>query len=133
MLAYVTLGTNDLEAAGRFYDAALAPLGYVRLATKAREIGYGRPVAPGENATIPLWITLPFNGQAATFGNGVDVALNAPSRAAVDAFHAAAMARGGQDEGAPGVRPAYGPHFYTAYLRDPSGNKLNAVFNPPAG
>lgn len=133
MLTYVTLGSNDLEASGRFYDAVLAPLGYVRLATKAHEIGYGRPAAPGEQAKIPLWITLPFNGQAATFGNGVDVALDAPSRAAVDAFHAAAMACGGRDEGAPGLRPAYGPHFYTAYLRDLTGNKLNAVFNPPAG
>lgn len=131
MIAYITLGTNDLDAAGRFYDAVLAPLGYRRLATQAREIGYGAEPKPGEAAIIPLWITLPFDGRPATFGNGVDVAFTAPSRAAIDAFHATALALGAKDEGAPGLRPAYGPHFYTAYLRDLDGNKLNAVYKQP--
>lgn len=133
MIAYITLGTNDLEAAGHFYDAVLAPLGYSRLATQGHEIGYGTTPAPGEAANIPLWITRPFDGRAATAGNGVDVAFTAPSRAAIDAFHAAALALGGKDEGAPGLRPAYGPYFYTAYLRDLDGNKLNAVFRLPPG
>ena len=131
MINYVTLGANDLERAGRFYDSLLIPLGYGRLATYAQEIGYGSPPQPGAAATIPLWITRPFDGQKATFGNGVDVAFAAPSRAAVDDFYAAAMSAGGQDEGAPGLRTAYGPNFYTAYVRDLDGNKLNAVFNQP--
>jgi catechol 2,3-dioxygenase-like lactoylglutathione lyase family enzyme len=131
MIAYITLGTNDLEAAGHFYDAVLAPLGYCRLATRDHEIGYGTAPSPDEAVNIPLWIMRPFDGRAATAGNGVDVAFTATSRAAIDAFHAAALALGGKDEGAPGLRPAYGPHFYTAYLRDLDGNKLNAVFNQP--
>jgi catechol 2,3-dioxygenase-like lactoylglutathione lyase family enzyme len=133
MICYLTLGTNQLDAAGRFYDAVLAPLGYVRLRTLATEVGYGPPVRPGEKPVCRLWITLPFDGQPATFGNGVDLALDAPSRSAVDAFHAAALAMGGRDEGGPGLRPHYGPHFYTAYVRDLDGNKLNAVFNQPPG
>jgi catechol 2,3-dioxygenase-like lactoylglutathione lyase family enzyme len=73
-----------------------------------------------------LWITLPFDGNPATNGNGSMPALVAPSQDAVRAFHAAALAHGGTDEGAPGLRP-YGPAFFAAYVRDPDGNKLSAV------
>lgn len=119
---YLTLGTNDLSRATRFYDAALAPLGLVRRATEATEIGYA---LPGDRRAR-LWITLPFDGKPATVGNGSMPALLAPSAEAVKAFHAAALAHGGRDEGAPGLRP-YGPAFYAAYVRDPDGNKLSAV------
>jgi catechol 2,3-dioxygenase-like lactoylglutathione lyase family enzyme len=132
MIRYVTLGADDLDAAARFYDAALAPLGLVRLVTRDNEIGYGRRAADGEPGTSRLWILRPFDGGRASFGNGVDVAFDAPSRAAVDAFHAGALLAGGTDEGAPGLRPNYSPTFYTAYVRDPVGNKLNAVFDGPA-
>jgi catechol 2,3-dioxygenase-like lactoylglutathione lyase family enzyme len=128
MLAYITIGTNDLERAGRFYDAALAPLGFGRLKTSAHEIGYGSPQGDAAVSPPSLWILIPFNGLPATWGIGVDVALRATSRAAVDRFHAAALAHGGLDEGAPGLRPQYHATFYTAYVRDPDGNKLNAVF-----
>lgn len=124
MLAYVTVGSNDLAAAGAFYDAVLATLGYVRITDAGHEIGYG---SPGGKSFF--WVLTPFNRQKATFGNGVDVAFDAPSRAAVDAFHAAALAHGGTDEGGPGLRSGYGPTFYTAYVRDLDGNKLNAVFD----
>lgn len=126
MLRYVTLGSSDLGRSARFYDAVLAPLGYSRLVTSARELGYGTPGAPAE-----LWVLTPFNGEPATHGNGTDVAFDAPSHAAIDAFHAAALAHGGSDEGGPGLRPHYTPTFYTAYVRDPDGNKLNAVFDAP--
>ncbi|WP_374642033.1 VOC family protein [Tabrizicola sp.] len=119
---YLTLGTGDLPRATRFYDAALAPLGLVRRATEQTEVGYGLP----GDVTTRLWITLPFDGRPATPGNGTMPALLAPSRAAVEAFHAAALAHGGSDEGAPGLRP-YGPGFFAAYVRDPDGNKLSAV------
>ena len=131
MFKYVTLGSNDLAASGRFYDAALAPLGVNRLVTKDEELGYGLPPKPGEKRKCWLYVLQPFNGQAASHGNGVDIAFEAPSREAIDAFHAAAMAHGGTDEGAPGLRAHYMPSFYTAYVRDPFGNKINAVFDKP--
>lgn len=123
---YITLGTNDLDRAARFYDAALAPLGLIRRATEETEVGYGLP----EDRRTRLWITLPFDGKPATIGNGSMPALVAPSPQAVRDFHAAALAHGGSDEGAPGLRP-YGPAFFAAYVRDPDGNKLSAVHQGP--
>jgi catechol 2,3-dioxygenase-like lactoylglutathione lyase family enzyme len=119
---YLTLGTNDLTRAARFYDATLAPLGLIRRATEDTELGYGLP----DDRRTRLWITVPYDGQPATNGNGTMPAFVAPSRQAVDAFHKAALAASGTDEGAPGLRP-YGPGFYAAYVRDPDGNKLSAV------
>jgi catechol 2,3-dioxygenase-like lactoylglutathione lyase family enzyme len=120
---YLTLGTNDVARAARFYDAALAPLGLIRRATYDEEVGYG---LEGDSRTR-LWITKPFDGNPASVGNGTMPALVAPDPAAVDAFYKAALAAGGSDEGAPGLRP-YGPAFYAAYVRDPDGNKLSAVY-----
>jgi len=122
MLLYITLGSNDLSRAKIFYDAALAPLGMVRRVTEAVEIGYG---APADSRTR-LWVVTPYDEKPATIGNGSMVALEADSRATVDAFYEAAMANGGTDEGKPGLRP-YHADFYAAYVRDPDGNKLSAV------
>jgi catechol 2,3-dioxygenase-like lactoylglutathione lyase family enzyme len=122
MLLYLTLGTNDLPRAAAFYDAVMPTLGLMRRATEPDEVGYGLP-AP---ARIMLWVTRPYDKGRATVGNGSMPAFTARDRAAVDAFHAAGLATGGQDEGAPGLRP-HGPHFYACYLRDPDGNKLSAV------
>jgi catechol 2,3-dioxygenase-like lactoylglutathione lyase family enzyme len=124
---YLTLGTNDVARAGRFYDAALAPLGFLRRDTEDTEVGYGFP----DDRRTRLWITAPYNGNPATTGNGTMLALAAPSQRAVQDFHAAALANGGTDEGAPGLRP-YGPAFYAAYVRDPDGNKLSAVHEGPS-
>jgi len=124
---YLTLGTNDLACAGRFYDATLAPLGLIRRATEPTELGYGLP----SDHRTRLWITLPFDGRPATFGNGTMPALVAPDQEAVIAFHKAALAHGGTDEGAPGLRP-FGPAFFAAYVRDPDGNKLSAVHEASA-
>lgn len=125
MFSYMVLGTNDLRRAVAFYDAALAPLGHVRVPEVDPD---GRSAAWGVDDPGPhLWVTLPFDGNPAGVGNGVMVSFLADSRAAVDAFHAAAKSAGGTDEGAPGLRPQYGAHFYAAYLRDPDGNKINAV------
>ncbi len=124
MFSYVSLGTADIARARIFYDAALAPLGHGRIP------GYGDANSEAWGLDDPgphLWLTAPFDGGPASAGNGTMVSLLAPSRAAVDAFHAAALAHGGSDEGAPGLRPQYGPQFYAAYVRDPDGNKLNAV------
>ena len=125
LFSYMVLGTNDLDRAIAFYDAALAPLGHRRIPEYDPD---GRSAAWGIDDPGPhLWVTLPFDGRPASVGNGVMVAFLAATDAQVDAFHAAALANGGTDQGAPGLRPQYGPHFYAAYLRDPDGNKINAV------
>jgi catechol 2,3-dioxygenase-like lactoylglutathione lyase family enzyme len=125
MFSYLCLGTNDLARARRFWDAVLAPLGQGRVA------GYDDATSSAWGLADPgphLWVTEPFDGQPASVGNGVMVSLLATSRNAVNAFHAHGLTHGGTDEGAPGLRPQYGPGFYAAYLRDPDGNKVNAVF-----
>jgi catechol 2,3-dioxygenase-like lactoylglutathione lyase family enzyme len=125
MFSYVSLGTADIARAIRFYDAVMAPLGHQRVPDYDPA---GHSAAWGLDDPGPhLWLTQPFDGKPASVGNGTMVSLLAPNRAAVDAFHAAALAHGGRDEGAPGPRPEYGAHFYAGYVRDPDGNKLNAV------
>lgn len=126
MLLYATVGSNDLARAGRFYDSVLSPLGYRRQKEAPGEIGY----ASDDDVRCRFRIVEPFNREPATFGNGVTIALLAPTRAAVDAFHAAALAGGGMDEGAPGLRPFHAT-FYAAFVRDHDGNKLAAVCETP--
>lgn len=126
MLLYTTVGTNDLERAGRFYDAILPLIGYGRQKEAQGEIGYG---ADGD-VRCRFWVVEPFNREPATYGNGAAIAFEAPDRASVDAFHAAALAAGGTDEGAPGLRPFHAS-FYAAFVRDPDGNKLVAVCEKP--
>lgn len=126
MLLYVTLGTNDVARAKAFYDAALAPLGMVRSYEDENEVGYGDQPPPSAGRQRHLFITKPYLKAPATWGNGTMVALVAKSRQAVRDFHAAALANGGIDDGAPGLRP-YHASFYACYVRDPDGNKLSAV------
>jgi catechol 2,3-dioxygenase-like lactoylglutathione lyase family enzyme len=125
MILYMTFGTNDLNRARRFYNPVMATLGLGVVAEGEKEVGYGKPgdTDPG------LYLTAPYDGQPATRGNGTMLALTADSRAAVAAFHAAALAHGGSDEGAPGLR--YVADFYACYVRDPDGNKLSAVCTRP--
>ena len=125
MFLYITLGTNDPKRARPFYDAVMAPLGLVLRANEESEIGYGLP----GDSRIQFWITKPYDERPATVGNGSMPAFDAPTRAAVDAFYQAALAQGGSDEGAPGLR--YSPNFYSCYVRDPDGNKLSAVCERP--
>lgn len=123
MISYATLGSNDRAAAKRFYDAVLAPIKLKALYTDEAFVGYG-PDAPG--ARPELWVCKPYDGLPAGVGNGSMLALHADTRAQVDAVHAAALAGGGRDEGAPGLRD-YAPNFYAAYFRDLDGNKLAVV------
>ena len=118
MIGYVTLGTNDLERAAQFYDQLLGEIGASRFMDTETFIAWS--VAPDRPA---LSVTKPFDGNAATVGNGVMVALVMDSQGRVDALHKKAMELGATDEGAPGPR---GPGFYAGYFRDPDGNKLNA-------
>ncbi|MBY0562629.1 MAG: VOC family protein [Hyphomonadaceae bacterium] len=118
MIGYVTLGTNDLERAARFYDAIAAELGTKRMMEWPGAIAWG---TPGAGAGIGL--TKPFNGEAATVGNGVMVAIECKSKEQIHRLYEIALANGGTDEGPPGPRS---DGFYAAYFRDPDGNKLNA-------
>ena len=119
MFTHVTVGTNDLNRARQFYDAVLAPLGYKRV----KDLG-DRGSCWG--ATSEEFIVLtPADGKAATAANGGTVSFQAPSRAAVDAFHKAALAAGAKDEGAVGPR-GFWPNAYAGYCRDLDGNKLAA-------
>lgn len=122
MLLYVTIGTNNLQRALEFYDPVLKTLGYERRVQKPDEIGYG---SAGDDR-CRFWVLYPYDRQEATVGNGSMIAFVAHDRAAVHAFHAAALLSGGEDEGKPGLRP-YHATFYAAYVRDPDGNKLSAV------
>jgi catechol 2,3-dioxygenase-like lactoylglutathione lyase family enzyme len=126
MFSHVVIGARDLERLGAFYDAVLRPLGLVREADWDANDGGPAGISwvwPGRRWPI-FCVQHPWNGAPATVGNGVQVSFAASSRAAVDAAHAAALAHGGSDEGAPGRRPHYAPDYYGAYARDPEGNKL---------
>ena len=128
MLSHITLGTNDFDWALNFYDKVLAPLGIKRTETSG-EHGFAMYQSGGD--PFSLFICKPLDRQPATHGNGTHVAFLAPNHAAVDAFHAAALAEGGQDEGAPGPRPHYHKDYYGAYVRDLDGNKLQACCQKP--
>ncbi|MBP0492789.1 VOC family protein [Roseomonas sp. SG15] len=126
MFSHVMVGAKDLEVLARFYDAVLLPLGLERgpdSVAGPRGICYR---APGTRHPT-FDVQEPYDGSPASHGNGSMVAFMAPDRAAVDAAHAAALANGGRDEGAPGPRTRYAPDYYGAYMRDPEGNKLHVV------
>jgi len=118
MIGYVTLGTNDLARAAKFYDALLAELDAKRFMESDAFIAW--TVAPDKPG---IGVTKPYDGQAATVGNGMMVAIVVNSTEKVNALHAKAMELGGKDEGAPGPRGDSG--FYAGYFRDLDGNKLN--------
>ena len=126
MLLYVTLGSNDIARSRKFYDAVLAPLGMMRNHVDEDELGYGAMNRTPEDRENVLWIGRPYLKLPANWGNGTMIALSAKTREIVDAFYVAALANGGTDEGAPGLRP-YHASFYACYVRDPDGNKLSVV------
>lgn len=128
MIAYVTVGADDIARAKRFYTALLPALGY-GLEEGSEGLSYALPVPAGQSAVLPDFYVKPtFDGRPATAGNGSMVAFEARNQKQVRDLHTAALAAGGSDEGSPGFRDAYGPYFYVAYLRDPQGNKI-ALFS----
>ena len=122
MIGYVTIGTNDFERALRFYDGLLATIGISRQWKLDSMAAWG----PSRQEAA-LCLTVPHDGDPATVGNGVMIALKVASRDQVDALHARAIELGGVDEGKPGPRGEHG--FYGGYFRDLDGNKLNAYIS----
>lgn len=123
MFAYAMLGTSDFEKAVRFYDALMDLLGHPRSWTGDEVASWGSLDADGTGLSVGR----PFDGRPASAGNGGMLAFHARSVDLVKRLHKTALAMGGTDEGAPGLRPQYSPDFYAAYIRDPDGNKLAFV------
>lgn len=119
MLDHVSIGIRDIAASKAFYDAALAPLGYKCLSEGAAMLGYGR-------GAVALWIGQAEQPVIADAKSGLHLCFAAPSRAGVAEFHAAALAAGGHDNGAPGIRAEYGPDYYAAFVIDPDGYRIEA-------
>ncbi len=122
MLHHISFAVCDLEKASRLYDAALAPLGYSRVWTFPDAVGYGEE-GGGDK------LALKTRAEVTPPGSGFHLAFTAKTRAQVDAFHAAAIKEGAQDNGAPGLRTHYGPHYYAAFVIDLDGYRIEAVIN----
>ena len=131
MIAYVTVGADDIALAKRFYSAFLPALG-CELEEFHGDLSYVLPVQPGQSLVLPdFYVKSPFDGRPAAAGNGTMVAFETRSQKQVLDLHAAALAAGGFDEGQPGFRDSYGPYFYVGYLRDPQGNKITLFSSDP--
>ena len=123
MLDHVSVGVSDLERASRFYEAALAPLGLLKLVMRPGTIGFGK--------TYPeFWINLRAGMTPVPPESGTHICLRAKTTGDVDAFHAAALATGGRSGGAPGIRPHDRVRYYAAFVIDPDGNRIEAVTFP---
>ncbi|WP_312360627.1 VOC family protein [Stutzerimonas balearica] len=121
ILSHISLGTNRFEEAAAFYDQVLAPLGCQRIMAHPGAIAWGREYPE-------FWLQTPIDGAPATVGNGTHVGFFANDRAAVDAFHRAALAAGARDEGAPGPRADYGEAYYGCFVRDLDDHKIEAAY-----
>ena len=120
MIHHVSLGTNDLRRSRRFYDAVLPTVGLAPMTADDSGLGYG-------SGTFHFSIQLPVDEAPASVGNGTHIAFAVENRAMVDRFYEAAICSGGQDAGAPGLRPEYDAHYYGAFVLDPDGHKIEAV------
>src|SRR4051812_19699146 len=119
MLNHVSIGVRDVARTKRFYDAALAPLGYKALSESEASLGYGKDA-------VVLWISPTDRPVPADEKSGLHLCFDAPTRKSVAAFHAAAVGAGGKDNGKPGLRADYGPNYYAAFVIDPDGYRLEA-------
>jgi catechol 2,3-dioxygenase-like lactoylglutathione lyase family enzyme len=125
MIAHISIGVRDVERGSRFYDAVLEPLGYkrIRAARTLTGYGYGRD-------SIAFWVVSAEHPVPADEKSGLHFCFMGPTAEAVDAFHAAALRAGGHDNGAPGLRPEYGPDYYAAFIIDPDGYRIEAYYGP---
>jgi catechol 2,3-dioxygenase-like lactoylglutathione lyase family enzyme len=120
MIDHVSVAVRDLDAATRFYEAVLATLGLIKLAVRPATVGFGKSYPE-------FWLNLRRNMAPVASDSGAHVSLRARSTDVVDAFHAAALHAGGSSDGAPGLRPQHGEGYYAAFIRDPDGNRIEAV------
>ena len=125
MIAHISIGVRDVERSKSFYDAALAPLGYSCISTARSLVGYGYGAD-----SISFWVVSAERPVVADEKSGLHFCFEAPNAAAVDAFHAAALRAGGEDNGAPGLRPVYDPNYYAAFIIDPDGYRIEAYYGP---
>ncbi len=123
MIDHVSVGVGNLERAARFYELTLAPLGLTRLVTRTATVGFGKSYPE-------FWINLRANMTPVAPDSGVHICLRAKSTGEIDAFHAAALNAGGQSDGEPGLRPHDRVRYYAAFVRDPDGNRIEAVTFP---
>jgi catechol 2,3-dioxygenase-like lactoylglutathione lyase family enzyme len=119
MIDHISIGVADIARTRRFYDAALAPLGYRCLSEGETSLGYG-------DSGVALWISASEHPVPPDDKSGLHICFAAPTRASVDAFHAGALAKGGRDNGKPGLRGDYGPTYYAAFAVDPDGYRIEA-------
>jgi catechol 2,3-dioxygenase-like lactoylglutathione lyase family enzyme len=122
MFDHISIGVRDLKRAKHFYDATLGPLGYPCLSDGDSALGYGK-------GSVSLWIGPTEHPVPPDDGSNLHFCFAAPTRASVDAFHAAALSSGGTDNGAPGLRADYGPNYYAAFVVDPDGYRIEAYCN----
>jgi len=125
MFDHVSIGVRDITRTKRFYDAALVPLGYRCLSQSEGSLGYGQ-------GAVGLWISVAEHPVPPDTGSGLHFCFVAPDAGSVDAFHAGALAAGGQDNGRPGIRKDYGSGYYAAFVVDPDGYRIEAHFEQPA-
>jgi len=120
MIDHVSVAVRDLAVSARFYEAVLATLGFAKLDARPATIGFGK-------AYPEFWINLRGELTPVAAGSGAHVCFRARTTEVVDAFHSAALAAGGADDGKPGLRPQHGDGYYAAFVRDPDGNRIEAV------
>ena len=120
MIDHVSIAVRDLDQAAAFYEAVLTCIGYAKLEVRPATVAFGKRYSE-------FWLNLRPAMVAIAADSGAHVCLRAPSAAAVDAFHAAALAAGGTCDGAPGLRPQHGEGYYAAFIRDHDGNRVEAV------
>ena len=120
MIDHVSIAVRDLQQSVKFYDALFAPVGYTKIKVKPSSIGYGK--------TYPeFWINQRSGLDTVEADSGTHICVRVADEAAVHAFHAAALKAGGTSDGAPGLRPEYNERYYAAFIKDPDGNRIEAV------
>lgn len=120
MIDHISVAVSDLDASAHFYQAVLGAIGYQKLVVRPRTIGFGKSYPE-------FWLNLRAGLAPIGADSGAHAALRVRTSELVDAFHAAAIAAGGRCDGAPGLRPQHGEGYYAAFIRDPDGNRVEAV------